>query len=189
MPKPRYRPRVVVKRISPNQSLRSAQVQLIVLHDTESRNIAGKADLEGLANWFANPNAQVSAHVATDGDGFSARFVADDRKAWHCAGFNSASLGIEQIGFASDSRAVWFSRRAQLRETARWIARWSFLHGIPIQKGSVNPVNGTIYRPGVVTHAMLGMKGGGHHDCGEGYPFSTVLWLARYYLRRYRKGK
>lgn len=180
----RVRPRVVVKKASPNQSTRTAPISLIVLHDTESHNYPGSSDLKGLANWFANPNAQVSSHVATDGDGFSARFVHDDMKAWHCAGFNSASLGIEQIGFATDTRDQWFSRRKQLRETARWIARWSLLHGIPIQKGSVNGANGTIYKPGVVTHAMLGSRGGGHHDPGPGYPFNTVLWLARYYKRR-----
>lgn len=182
----RLRPRIVVRTASPNRSKRSADISLIVLHSTEGKNYPkSTADLKGLGAWFSNPAAQVSCHVATDGDGQSARYVADEDKAWHCAGYNSASLGIEQVGFAADSRTAWLARRPQLRETARWIASWSRTHKIPIRKGAVS--NGVVTRSGVLRHSDLGPMGGGHHDPGSGYPFGLVLLTARYYALRWSR--
>jgi N-acetyl-anhydromuramyl-L-alanine amidase AmpD len=165
----RVRPKVVYERNSPNQSSRAGAIRLIVIHDTESPERDGKGDLVSIADYFANPAAQVSSHVITDGDGLSARCVPDNRKAWHCAAYNSAALGIEQIGYASRTKSQW--PEAQLKETARWIAVWSKKHGIPIKH--VGP-NGS----GVVTHADLGVSGGGHSDPGSGYPLAKVLRYA-----------
>lgn len=176
----RAHPNVVVRHRSPNQSERaSVPLCLIILHDTESANIPGDADLSGLGDWFGNPSAEVSAHVATDADGDSGRYVADASKAWHCAGFNSYSLGIEQIGFASQTRSQWRHTWKQLRETARWIAYWSIKHGIPIRRAQIN--GSTVARSGVARHMDLGIVGGGHSDPGAAYPFNRVLWLARAY--------
>lgn len=173
------RPHVVLTRISPNRSVRGAKIELIVLHSTESANIeSSSADLAGVAGWFANPSSQVSSHVITDADGDSARCVPDKDKAWHSSAYNSASLGIEQIGRASQS--IWGS--AELHETARWIARWSKEHGVPIRHGSVS--GGRVTRSGVVTHADLGVPGGGHTDPGAAYPLGQVLELAKTYRRR-----
>jgi N-acetyl-anhydromuramyl-L-alanine amidase AmpD len=173
-------PSVRVRHASPNASSRNGiHPRIIVLHSTEGQNVKGLADLIGLGGWFANTGAQVSSHCATDADGQSARYVSDDVKAWHCAGYNSLALGIEQVGRAAQARSSW--TEAQLRETSRWIAYWSRKWGIPIQKGVVS--NGRILRPGVVTHADLGVLGGGHHDPGEAYPLKVVLTHARRYRR------
>jgi N-acetyl-anhydromuramyl-L-alanine amidase AmpD len=161
-------PAVHVRRRSPNQSTRSAKINLIVLHSTEGANVKGDGDLIGLGGWFANPAAQVSSHVATDADGNSGRYVADAGKAWHCAAFNSRSLGVEQIGRAAQTS--WAD--AQLRETARWIAYWSRKYGIPITHSTTR---------GVCTHSDLGAAGGGHHDPGSAYPMSKVLKYALHY--------
>lgn len=126
----------------------------------------GTTDLVNLGGWFANPNAQVSSHVATDGDGNSARYVADGDKAWHCGNFNSVSLGIEQVGFASQK--TWPA--AQLAETARWVAYWSDKYDIPLTRSTSN---------GVCTHKDLGQAGGGHIDPGSGYSVARVLELAK----------
>lgn len=147
---------------------------LIVLHDTEGANIKGIRDLKGLAGWFDNPEAEASSHVATDAEGHSARFVDDNLKAWHVRFYNPVSLGIEQIGFASQTS--W--PNAQLLETARWIAKWHHDFGIPIQQGRVSS-DGRVLRTGVVLHSQLGNLGGGHHDPGAGYPFKEVLRVAR----------
>lgn len=168
---------------SPNTSSRhGAKLELIIVHDTEGANIKGVGDLQTLGHIFDNPNvppaARVSCHVGTDAEGNSGRFVADSLKAWHCAFYNSVSLGIEQIGFASQTK--W--PEAQLQETARWIARWSDMHGIPIRKGGVS-LDGRIIRSGVLRHMDLGNLGGGHHDPGEPYPFLDVLALARGYKK------
>jgi N-acetyl-anhydromuramyl-L-alanine amidase AmpD len=126
-------PNVVVRRSVHNQSSRNGvKPQIIVVHSTESANRPGSGDLASIADWFDNPSAQASSHVCTDGDGNSARMVADEQKAWHVAGYNSVSLGIEQIGRAA--QGAW--QRDEYRETARWIAHWSRKHGIPIQTAS-----------------------------------------------------
>lgn len=175
--KERIRPHVVVRRESPNQSARTSSISLIVIHDTESHNREGASDLQAIGALFADSSRDASAHVCTDEDGQSARFVHDDRKAWHCVSYNSAALGIEQVGFAS--QGSW--REAQVKETARWVARWSVIHGVPIRKGRT--AFGRVIRSGVVTHRSLGSAGGGHWDPGYHYPMKHMLELAR----RYRK--
>jgi N-acetyl-anhydromuramyl-L-alanine amidase AmpD len=118
---------------------------------------------------------QASSHVIVDGDGHSARLVPDERKAWAQAAYNPFALAIEQIGIAASER--W--TRDEIRETARWIARWSKKYGIPIRTGAVS--GGLVTRSGVVTHKMLGPLGGGHVDPGPRFPFDACLKLARFY--------
>lgn len=168
------RPTVIVTDISPHQDERISPIVGITVHDTEGHNRKGASDLAAIGDVFHSRLA--SAHVCTDADGHSARYVADERKAWHCGVYNSQTLGVEQIGFASQGRATWRKRWRQLRETARWIAQWSLRWGVPIRKGRAS--GGYITRPGVVTHAQLGALGGGHWDPGD-YPMGYVLWLAR----------
>lgn len=165
-----------------NQSSRSGTIQAIVLHDTESSDLVGIKDLEGLGSWFNNSAAEASAHVGVDGTGYSAQFVPDAAKAWHVAAYNSATLGIEQIGFATYTELLWNrNKRAQLKKTAKYIAYWSKKYNIPIQNGAVS--NGTVTKKGVLLHSELGAIGGGHHDPGTGYPKAAVLRTARYYAK------
>lgn len=173
----RLNPRVVVNERSPNVSERSTSISLIVLHSTESANAAGDKDLQAIADWFANPIAEVSAHVVVDGDGNSARCVPDVLKAWACVEYNSPSLNIEQIGHAAQTS--W--GEAECEETARWIAHWSKAHRIPIRRAWV--AGGRVLRSGVTTHRKLGAAGGGHTDPGEHYPMEHVLRLAREFKR------
>lgn len=175
VPEERLHPNVTVNRPSPNHSARFTDISLIVLHSTESDNIpSSSADLEGVASWFANPAAQVSAHVITDADGNSARCVPDHLKAWHCAAYNSPALGIEQIGRAAQTH--W--DRDEWMETCRWIAQWSHFYRIPIRRAIVS--GGRILRSGVTTHKKLGALGGGHVDPGPSYPLGKVLKQARH---------
>lgn len=155
--------------------------RLIVLHDTESHDRAGNSDLAGLVNFFDNLATQASAHVIVDGEGRSARCVKDEEKAWHAMDFNSISLGIEQVGFATFTQAMWNKRkRAQLKKVAKYIAYWSKKYNIPIKKAQTG-VGGRVWNAGVTTHSALGASGGGHHDPGKGYPFDAVLRTARWY--------
>lgn len=175
----RYVPHVVVRDISANQSSRGGvRPRLIVVHSTESDNRVGSSDLAAVADYLGRPSTQASAHVIVDADGYSARLVDDDRKAWHCAGYNPASLGIEQIGRAAQSS--W--TRDEIRETARWVARWSKKYGIPIRRGAV--AGGNVIRAGVLRHSDLGAIGGGHHDPGDAYPLDAMLRLAQFYRTR-----
>jgi N-acetyl-anhydromuramyl-L-alanine amidase AmpD len=169
-------PHVGLRRDVPHQSSRFGSApRIIVVHSTEGPNAPGLRDLAGLANWFSSRKSDTSSHVATDAEGNSARYVSDDKKAWHCKAYNRVSLGIEQIGWAAQTS--WGD--AQRRETARWIAYWSRLHGIPIHKATV--ADGQVVRPGVIRHSELGTIGGAHDDPGDHYPLSDVLDLARRY--------
>lgn len=172
---PRIYPKVVLRRNVRNQSGRNGdRPDLIVIHTTESHNRPGTSDLQSIADWFDNASSQASSHVLVDADGTSARLVSDEMKAWTQASYNPRCLSIEQIGFASTTRAGWLTQRKELRETARWIAYWSRKHGIPIRR--VRPT-----RTGVIGHQGLGAGGGGHHDPGENYPWGYVLAKARIY--------
>jgi hypothetical protein len=175
-------------RIVGNQSSREGvQPELIVLHATTDprshtapvvRDQPGIKDLETLGAYFDKPRTEVSSHVANDAEGNDARYVRDGQRAWTQVAFNSVSLSIEQIGSTGFDRGTWMlERRQQLEDTARWIAHWHRRWDIPIRRAEVS--GGLVVRPGVATHAQLGVAGGNHRDPGRGYPFGYVLRLAR----------
>lgn len=169
-------PTLDVRHPSPNFSSREgARCTLIVVHATAGHNVPGLTDLTGLGNFFGTSASQVSSHAATDNEGNSARFVADANKAWHCAGYNRMALGLEQVlpgnGTEVTDRLYW--------ESARWLAAWSRLHGVPLQAGAVSA--GRVTRAGVVTHKSLGAIGGGHMDPGPNYDMTHLIRLARYF--------
>lgn len=158
-------------------------IQGITLHTTEGHDRPGIADLDGLGDFFDNPAIKASSHVAVDGEGHSARYVPDGRKAWTQAAYNGVMLSIEQIGFAKWSRWFWINRRnPQLRKVAQYIAWWSTEYDIPIRKGKES--GGIVTKTGVFRHSELGAAGGGHSDPGKGYPLHTVLSMARGFKRR-----
>lgn len=158
-----------------------AQIRGIVLHTTEGHDRPGVSDLEGLGEFFNKPAVKASSHVAVDGEGISARFVADSRKAWTQAAYNGQMLSIEQIGFSAFKRWQWVRRNQQLVKVAKYIAWWSTKYDIPIRKGKVK--NGVVTKAGVFRHSDLGALGGNHSDPGAGYPLHRVLQLARRYKR------
>lgn len=164
------RPFERVKTSVRNQSSRNGvSPKIIVLHTTEGANIPNSVtDLQGLAGWFNNPSAQASSHVGVDSDGYCAQFVPDAAKSWACAAYNSLSLNIEQIGFASQQTFT----EAELNATARYIAYWSKKYDIPLTHSTVH---------GVCQHKDLGAAGGGHNDCGPNYPFDRVIDKAKAY--------
>lgn len=164
---PVRRPFERVKLVSPNQQSRNGVTpRLIVLHSTES---VGFPD-----GWFMNPDANASSNVCVGQTGVSHRYVADERKAWAQAAFNSVALSIEQCGFAAQTH--WPD--AQVKKAAKYCAYWSKKYGIQLDHRASPGGNG------VCEHADLGQAGGGHHDPGEHYPFDELLHHARYYLRR-----
>jgi hypothetical protein len=181
-------PKTVVRRIVRNRSSRNgAGVKLIVLHSTEGGNVPKSArDLEGLGSWFDNPQAQASSHIGVDQDGTSARYANDEDKAWTQAFYNPWALSIEAVGFARENWRT-AAKEEQVREIARWIARWSRLHDVPIRRAIIAP-NGTIVRSGVTQHFRLGNLGGGHHDISRtAFPMRRTLRLAREYARMQNK--
>jgi hypothetical protein len=174
----RLRPHVDLTHWSPNRSSRAgARPTLITVHATAGHNRPGITDLTGLGSWFGQTASEVSAHVAADNEAHSARFVADLDKAWHCAGFNRVALGIEQV-LPGDGTEI---TTELYQETARWVALWSHLHGIPIRQGRVEGPR--VVRSGAIRHSELGIIGGGHADPGR-YDEHHMLDRARWYYRR-----
>lgn len=175
----RINPRVKVRMRSPHQSSRlGARPTLIVIHATVSHNRKGLSDLSAIGSWFQNPSAQASSHVCVDNEAYSARYVADGNKAWHCAAYNRMSLGIEQILPADGTEIT----NAMYRETARWVAYWSKKFGIPIRPAVVS--GGRVIRSGVIFHSQLGSLGGAHSDPGRNYSMNKLLNAARFYRKR-----
>lgn len=158
---------------SPNYSSRGGSgVRLLVLHTAE-----GARTFESLGNFFQG-NVQASSHCgADDTPNTVGEFVKRDNKAWHVAAFNPVAVGLEQCAFASWSRDEWMHHPELLDNTAQWLAEESTHYGIPLTK--LNPAEAQGSGRGVCQHRDLGSAGGGHDDCGDGFPIDHVLDLAR----------
>jgi N-acetylmuramoyl-L-alanine amidase len=86
---------------SPNSNRRPNRndIWAIVIHATAN------STLEGVINWFNNPQAQVSAHYSIGKDGRIVQHVRDQDRAWHAGGsewkgvpnVNNYGLGIELV--------------------------------------------------------------------------------------------
>jgi hypothetical protein len=168
---------VALKRVwiaSPNYSARSGSVRLIVLHTAE-----GARTIESLGNFFAQSSSQVSSHAGSDDKvNTIGEYVKRPNKAWTQSSFNSAAVSIEICGFAAWSRSEWLDNHPNMLEnTAKWVAEEAAHFGIPITKLSPSAAQGS--GRGVCQHVDLGPAGGGHTDCGAGFPMDEVLEMAR----------
>lgn len=163
--------------ISPCHSSRGGvRPRIAVLHITVSHNTAGLKDIDSILTFFSHLSTQASSHIVNDAEGHDARCVRDADKAWTQAAYNPQALSIEQIEYSDKrSREDWLRyNMPQLENTAKWLAHWNKLYGIPL-------VHSTTH--GVCQHMDLGAAGGGHSDCGPGYPLDVVLNKAREYRR------
>jgi len=121
---------------------------------------------------------QASSHVGADDKvNTVGEYVRRDNKAWTCAEFNPVSVQIELCAFASWSTAEWHNHPNMLANCAAWIAEEAAHYGIPITRLSSAQAQGS--GRGVCQHVDLGSRGGGHHDCGSGFPMDEVLDMAR----------
>lgn len=83
---------VNTSRTSPNTSRRSSTITRIVIHHWNDPSTPGT--LAGTVSWLCNPAARVSAHYVVSGSSIY-RLVPEHRRAWHAAGGNDDSIGIE----------------------------------------------------------------------------------------------
>jgi hypothetical protein len=159
---------------SPHFSSRAgATVRLIVLHTAE-----GAHTIESLGAFFQG-NVEASSHVgADDKPGLLGEYVHRTDKAWAVVDFNPVSVNLELCGFASWSTDEWRNQHGQmLKNCAAWIAEEAAHYKIPIR--ALTATEAQDGGRGVCQHKDLGVRGGGHHDCGPGFPMSYVLQLAR----------
>jgi len=149
-------------------------VRLIVLHTAE-----GATTIESLGNFFANYSNQVSSHTgADDKRGKIGEYVKRGNAAWTAANYNNVAVQLELCGFAKWSRSTWLNQHENmLRNAADWIAEEAKQFGIPITALSNSQAQGG--GRGVCQHINLGSGGGGHVDCGSGFPMDQVLTWAK----------
>lgn len=146
---------------SPHCSARPPGVAIsaIILHDTVSYSAMSAL------NWFANPDAKVSAHVVIDRDGSVWRVLSDDVAAWHAgvstlhgrANVNHFSLGVEIVDVDGPTGTAYTA--TQLEHTALWCAQRATRYGIPLNR--------------IVGHDMIAP--GRKVDPGADFPWATFL--------------
>lgn len=159
---------------SPNYSSRGgSKVRLIVIHTAE-----GAETIEELGNFFASSSAGVSSHTgADDKKNVIAEYVKRGNKAWTAANANPVAVQIELCAFAKWSHDQWMKHPNMLANCAAWIREEADYYDIPITKLSDAQAQGS--GRGVCQHENLGAWGGGHWDCGGGFPIDHVLDLAK----------
>jgi hypothetical protein len=159
---------------SPFYSTRhGATPRLIVLHTAE-----GARNIEDLGAFFQNRGTRASSHVgADDKKNTVGEYVKRGYEAWTVEKANPISVNMELCAFASWSTAEWHQHPNMLENCALWIAEESKALGIPIVK--LTPNQAQTSGRGVCQHRDLGVWGGGHHDCGDGFPIDEVLAMAR----------
>lgn len=155
-------------------------IDVIVLHSAEVGEFHSSA--ESVAAFFKNgPPKPASAHYCVDDDSI-VQCVRDKDIAFHAPGVNQRSLGIEQAGYAKQTREEWLDPYGQrmLRLVARLVAAKAAEYQVPLvwltpaelaagQRGLCQHID--------VTKAFPG-KGAGHYDCGPNYPKDVVLQWA-----------
>lgn len=166
-----------------NHGGQRAQTDLVVMHSMESGEDPTVA--ERVAAWFAGATSpQVSVHALVDSDSI-VQGMPDDVIAWHAAGVNLRSVGIEQAGRAEQTRAQWlddFSQRT-ITNAADIAAYYCKRYNIPPVFVSAAEINAG--KRGITTHAEVCKatgKGGGHWDPGPNYPMDQFLAQVRLFL-------
>lgn len=93
------------------------KIDSIVTHDTEG-------DLESVLELFQNPLAYVSSHYVIDTDGTVYQMVPTKDVAWHAGNwrYNSHSIGIEHVGFASQSGGYTDAMYKSSAELVKWLS-------------------------------------------------------------------
>lgn len=159
---------------SPNYSSRGgANVRLIVLHTAE-----GATTYQNLGAFFASPSSGVSSHVGIDDTpGVIGEYVRPPMKAWTAVNANPVAVQAEMCAFAEWSPDQWRKHPEMLKNAARWVAEEAARFGIPIVK--LTPTQAQTSGSGVCQHVDLGQWGGGHWDCGPGFPMDGVIAMAR----------
>ena len=155
---------------SPNKTRAAGRaIDVVVMHTMEIAERPPAAEI--CARGFRTPVSQVSAHYCVDADTVI-QCVREKDIAWHARGGNTASIGVELAGFASQTRRDWrdeysaalLDRAATLvadicrrrRIPVRWLVAGDLLAG----------------RRGLTGHSEISRAYGksDHWDPGDGFP-------------------
>jgi hypothetical protein len=156
---------------SPNYSSRGSGVRLVVLHTAE-----GALTYQSLGSFFSSSSSGVSSHVGIDDTpGVIGEYVRRDLKAWTQGNANPYSVAAELCAFAAWT-GEWAQHPTMLETTAAWVAEECAAFNIPIRR--LSPAEAQGGAAGVCQHVDLGAAGGGHWDCGPGFPMEQVIEMA-----------
>lgn len=148
----------------------------VVLHDTESHEVKGIGDIQGIISFWQRTPDLLGAHFIVDQEGNIGQAGEPTELMYHTGGANTGSVGIEQINFASSTKQQWESHPDQLIKVAKLLAWLHTEYHIPLRVSTIS---------GVSTHAMqskIHPESQGHTDPGVNYPLEEVLDLARGYV-------
>jgi hypothetical protein len=162
---------------SPNYSGRGGSaVRLVVIHASE-----GATTYQALGNFFADRSSGVSSHVGIDDTANTVgEYVRRDYSAWTAANANpvavQAELCVPSGASAGWAAADWNRHPTMLENCGRWVAEECAAFGIPLRQ--LTPAEAQGGAAGVCAHRDLGVWGGNHSDCGNGFPMATVMAIA-----------
>jgi hypothetical protein len=167
---------VTITVLSPNRYIgRAAPIRVIVLHTMETDETSNMA--EAVANYFARPTTQASAHLCVDNDS-TVRCVADADTAWAAPGANADGLQIEMAGRASQDTAGWADdySKALLARASDEVAAWCRLWSIPARLLTDAQLADGVTR-GITTHAQVSrvFKRSNHTDPGTSFPAGAFV--------------
>jgi N-acetylmuramoyl-L-alanine amidase/Putative peptidoglycan binding domain len=154
-------------------------IDLIVLHSAEVGE--GHSSAEAVAAYFkvGGPKPS-SAHYVADDDSLI-QCVRDEHIAFHAPGANTRGLGIEQAGYAKQTRDEWLDPYGQrmLSLVARLVAAKAEQYSIPLVWLTVSDLLSG--QRGLTTHVDVtrAFHKSDHVDPGPAYPKDVLLDLAK----------
>lgn len=158
------------------------RVDTIVLHSAEAGE--GHSTAEALGAYFKHPIKPSSSHYGVDDDSIC-QYVPDQHIAFHAPGANTYGLGIEQAGYAKQTRAEWLDPYGErmLRLVARLIAVKATQWHVPLVW--LTPADLVAGKRGLCTHVDVSQAfhKSDHVDPGRNYPKDAVLDWATAALR------
>lgn len=160
-------------------SVRSAgqrEVLWVVLHSMELPESVGIAEKLGRL-WARATGRVASSHYGVDADS-TCGYVDEKDVAYHAAGLNENSIGIEQAGYASQSADDWCDRNSTSMiegQTIPLVADICRRKKIPPRFATADDINAR--RPGITTHAEVtkAKRKSTHKDPGLKYPIAKVI--------------
>ncbi len=163
---------------------RNGPVLGIVLHITAGLQDLGMdgtdSSAESVAKWAASGNAKVSWHVGVDSDSIVPCLPAT-YTAWHAAGYNSRTFGIEISKLNVDWSTVpaaWVT--ATLKNAARALAPIVVKYRLPLALRSKAQVDAAVRAGepfGFVYHSST--SAGTRSDPGKNFPVGRLFDLIR----------
>lgn len=150
-------------------SRRDTRISIVIVHATQG-DCPDEKKAQAAVNWFANPDAQASAHYVIAHNGVVYQCVEENEAAWHAGNgvYNRRSIGIECAGDCYQ-KAMWTP--ALMASLAALTASICKRHEIPVDREH-------IIGHDVVPDPRDPSKFGGHShhtDPGKFFPWDRFI--------------